>query len=244
MSTASDSSRPDSPGRSPRAWEFVNGEEIKDICGGPVAGDRDVPWHGDSQQRLHVVIMRMRLQRIPEEDEQVDSPVRDAGTDLLVPAEGAAVEPCHGQVELLAEHPPGGSRRVEPVAGEQVTVELGPFAHVLLAAVVRDERDPPLSGVEFAVVGYHPPSMPGRCCRNGTRGLAACVGSRTSRPAHPPRPGRIAQPSARVAAGKAYAGGCPVLLPCGHAFRSAAPYLAAPTDPSLARLPLVSRGAF
>src|SRR5215467_5978482 len=35
-----------------------------------------------------------------------------------------------------------------------------------------------------------------------------------------------------------------VLLPWWYAFRSVAPYLAAPTDPSLARLPLVTEGLF
>ena len=33
-------------------------------------------------------------------------------------------------------------------------------------------------------------------------------------------------------------------LPCGHAFRPASPYLAAPADLSLARLPLVTEGHF
>jgi len=73
------------------------------------------------------------------------------------------------------------------VAGEQGTVELGPFAHVLLAAVMRDERDPPLlPGHEVTVVGCHPPRMPGRCCRHGTRGLAARVGRWTFRWPGPP----------------------------------------------------------
>ena len=44
--------------------------------------------------------------------------------------------------------------------------------------------------------------------------------------------------------GNAHAERCWVLLPWCYVFRSAAPYLAAPTDPSLARLPLVTGGLF
>jgi hypothetical protein len=47
-----------------------------------------------------------------------------------------------------------------------------------------------------------------------------------------------------VVGGNAHAERGQVLLPWSHAFRSAAPYLAAPTNPSLARLPLVTGGLF
>ena len=40
------------------------------------------------------------------------------------------------------------------------------------------------------------------------------------------------------------AAGRPRALLCGHAFRPASSYLAAPTDLSLARLPLVTEGHF
>src|SRR5262249_11961346 len=78
--------------------------------------------------------------------------------DLLIPAERAAAEARHRQPESLAEHLPGGPGREELMTGQQVAVELGPLVHVLLAAVVRDERDPPLrTGFEVAVVGCHTP---------------------------------------------------------------------------------------
>src|SRR5690348_13813588 len=74
-------------------------------------------------------------------------------------------------------------------------------------------------------------------------GLARCFGSRAFRE---PGPG-TAVLGARAGAkggGNAHAERGRVLLPWWHAFRSVAPYLAAPTDPSLAWLPLVTGGLF
>src|SRR5215469_18317100 len=153
------------------------------------------------------MVVRMRLQRIPEKHEQIYLSVRDAGPDLLIPAERPAVEPGHRQADFLAEHPAGGAGREQAVLGKNVAVELGPFTHVLLTAVVGDERDPaPRRCFGETVVGRHSPSMPDRCCGHGTVGLASCVRPLTSTPCVP-------------------AGA----LPWWHAFRSAAPYLAAPT---------------
>ena len=47
--------------------------------------------------------MRLRLQRIPEEDEQVNLAVSDPGADLLVAAERPTLEAGHAQAELIAE---------------------------------------------------------------------------------------------------------------------------------------------
>src|SRR5215469_3632062 len=149
----------------------------------------------------------MRFQRVPEEHEQVDLPIRDAGPDLLIPAEWPAVEPGHRQADFLAEHPAGGAGREQAVLGKEVAVELGPLTHVPLTAVVRDERDPaPRRCFSETVVGRHGSSMPDRCCGHGTARLAPCVRPSTS--------------PACMPAGA---------LPWWHAFRSAAPYLAAPT---------------
>ena len=82
-----------------------------EVSGGAIAGHRDVPDHGYSQQRLYVRVMRLRLQRIPEEDEQVNLPVSDPGADLLVAAEWPALEAGHAQAELIAEQPAGGAGR-------------------------------------------------------------------------------------------------------------------------------------
>ncbi len=41
------------------------------------------------QQRLDVDVVRLRLERVPEEEHDVEPAFGDAGTDLLVAAEGA-----------------------------------------------------------------------------------------------------------------------------------------------------------
>jgi hypothetical protein len=94
--------------------------------------------------RLHVV-MGVRLHRVPEEHEHVDPAVRNTGPGLLIPAERTAVKSRYRQAELLAEHPARCPGPVALMTGEQVAVELRPLAHVLLAPVVRDKRDPPLT---------------------------------------------------------------------------------------------------
>src|SRR5215469_12031710 len=129
------------------------------------------------------MVVRMRLQRIPEKHEQIYLSVRDAGPDLLIPAERPAVEPGHRQADFLAEHPAGGAGREQAVLGKNVAVELGPFTHVLLTAVVGDERDPaPRRCFGETVVGRHHASMPDQCCRHGTPRLAPCVRSSTTWP--------------------------------------------------------------
>jgi len=63
-----------------------------EVCGGPVAGHRDIADHRDAEQRLDVRVMWMWLERIPEEHQQVDLALGDAGADLLVATVGAAPE--------------------------------------------------------------------------------------------------------------------------------------------------------
>src|ERR1035438_14162 len=111
-----------------------------EISGGPVAGHRDIADHGDPEQGLNVRIMRMRLERIPQEYQQVDLALGDTGADLLVAAIRAAPEAGDGQAELLQEVT-GGGRGEQVVTGQQAQVVLGPLEHVLLLVVVRDQGD-------------------------------------------------------------------------------------------------------
>src|SRR5439155_19135911 len=52
-----------------------------------VARDGDVPDDAHAQQRLHIGIVRLRLERIPKENEKVDLTLDDLRADLLVAAE-------------------------------------------------------------------------------------------------------------------------------------------------------------
>jgi hypothetical protein len=61
--------------------------------------------------------MRMWLQRIPEEHQQIDLALGDTGADLLVTAVRAAPEAGDRQPELLQEVA-GRGRREQLVAGQ------------------------------------------------------------------------------------------------------------------------------
>ncbi len=86
--------------------------------------------------------MRLGLQRVPEEDQEVDHPFDNLASDLLVTAQGAALQAHHAKVQLLAEQASRCSGRVQLVTREGAAVEAGPFQKVLFLVVVRDECDP------------------------------------------------------------------------------------------------------
>jgi hypothetical protein len=106
-----------------------------------VARDRNVPHHGDAQQGLDVRIVWLGLERIPEEDQTIDLAFGDAGADLLVAAERAALKFVDRQPELLLEQMAGGAGREELVGGEEIDVESGPLEQLELLVVVGDQGD-------------------------------------------------------------------------------------------------------
>ena len=59
---------------------------------GPVARHGDVPYDGDPQECLHVGVMGVWFQRIPEEDDEIDEPFRDLGPNLLITPQRAALQ--------------------------------------------------------------------------------------------------------------------------------------------------------
>jgi hypothetical protein len=85
--------------------------------------------------------MRLCAQRVPEEDQHVELAQGDERADLLVAAERAAQEAGDRQLERLAQQPAGGTSGVQGVAGEQVSVVLGPLEQIVLLAVVGDQGD-------------------------------------------------------------------------------------------------------
>ena len=108
---------------------------------GAVAGDRDVVDDGDAQQRLDVDVVRVRLQRIPEEDHEVDPALSDRRADLLIAAQRPAQEAMHREAELGRELRAGRAGGVQLVLRERAAVVLRPLQHVGLAVVVRDQRE-------------------------------------------------------------------------------------------------------
>src|SRR6202035_2447843 len=117
-----------------------------EVRGRPVAGHRDVADDRDPQQGLDVGVMRLWLQRIPEEDQQVDLALGDPGADLLVTTVRAAAEAGNRESELLLQQVTGRGGREQLVTGQQVQVVFRPFEHVALLIVVRDQGDPSPGG--------------------------------------------------------------------------------------------------
>src|SRR5919202_2499118 len=168
-----------------------------------VAGDWHIPHHGDAQQRLHVWIVGLRLERVPEENEAVDAALGDARADLLVAAQRPALKALHLEVELLLEQAAGGPRREQLVLGQQVAVEARPLEELALLAVVRDERDaPPRPPVRGDVVHAHGPTPPARRVRRRSAPRRSTP-RRRPEPARHPRRRRTATAVVRCRAAKA-----------------------------------------
>src|SRR5262245_63150441 len=98
--------------------------------------------------------MRMRLERIPEEDDEVDPALGDAGPDLLVAAQGAAQVEIHLEPQLGFEQVAGRARGEQLVALERAAIVASPLQEIVLAIVVGDESDA-LSLVHRDAAGQH-----------------------------------------------------------------------------------------
>src|SRR6266700_5026916 len=79
----------------------------------------NVPYGCQAEQCLDVRVVRLRLERSPEEDLGVDRAVSDLGADLLVAAHGSAQVAGHGQAQLVFEHCAGRPGRVEAVRAQR-----------------------------------------------------------------------------------------------------------------------------
>lgn len=86
------------------------------VRGGAVTRGRDVVDDGDPQQGLDVHVVRMRLHRVPEEDDEVDAPLSDHRPQLLIAAQRPGLE-----LDDLDRRPLGAILRDD--ATESVTVK-------------------------------------------------------------------------------------------------------------------------
>jgi hypothetical protein len=109
---------------------------------GPIAGDGDVPHHCDAQQRPHIGVVRLHLERIPEEDQQIELTLSDHRPDLLVAAEWPALQFVDAHPQLTLEERPGGPGGIQVMLSQERTVVSRPFQEILLLVVVRDQGDP------------------------------------------------------------------------------------------------------
>lgn len=84
----------------------------QEVGGGAVACDRNVVDNGDPQERFDVKSMRLGLERVPEKDDKIESPVNNRRADLLVTTE----RPARKIGRLAARAPAAKSAPVVPVA--------------------------------------------------------------------------------------------------------------------------------
>src|SRR5262249_49611741 len=85
--------------------------------------------------------MRLRLERIPEKDHEIDSALDDRRPDLLVAAQRTAEEPGNRKPDLARQERAGGAGRIQLVSAERATVVARPLHEIGLAVIVRDEGD-------------------------------------------------------------------------------------------------------
>src|SRR5258708_29475257 len=102
----------------------------------------------------------MKRERIQEEDDQIEIPLRDHRADLRVTAAWATEQRAQGGADRVGHELGGVSRAAELRIAEQRAVPSGPLDHVLLLSIVRDERDA-LSCVHDDTVGTRPVPLQG-----------------------------------------------------------------------------------
>lgn len=108
-----------------------------------IARHRHVVDDADAHQRLDVHVMRLRLERIPEEDQDVEPPLRDHRPELQIPTQRPRLEALDWQAELLAQQAAGRARGEKLVLLEKRLVVASPLDDLLLLVIVRHQRDTP-----------------------------------------------------------------------------------------------------
>src|SRR4051794_8702211 len=128
-------------GYEPLVLAVEEGGGQHEVGAGAIAGDRDVVDDGDAEEGLDVDVVRLRLERIPEEDHEIDAAFGNARPDLLVAAERAREESRDLEIELTGEERAGGTGAEQVVTRECAPVVTRPFEEVDLAIVVRNEGE-------------------------------------------------------------------------------------------------------
>lgn len=97
--------------------------------------------------------MRLRLERIPEENQQVNRAIGDVGPYLDIPSEWPAFLQRDGQPRGIGEHFPGGSCGEQDMLVERTAIEFYPGKQVWLAGIMGDQGNALLLG-QFYFVGH------------------------------------------------------------------------------------------
>src|SRR6202023_2728790 len=106
-----------------------------------IARDRNIVEDRESKQRLDVDVVRLRRQRIPKEDDDVDLFLSDERSDLRVAAKRARQEHGDRKIQLLGDGSARRRSRKDFALSERAAVERRPRGHLVLARIVSDERN-------------------------------------------------------------------------------------------------------
>src|SRR6267143_3056479 len=106
-----------------------------------IARNRYVPNYGHPQESLDVGVMRLRFERIPEKDQEIDFTLDDLGPYLLISPQGAALELGDVEAKLLLQNGTGRTGRIDLVVSKEIAIEARPFYQVVLLVVVSNQRD-------------------------------------------------------------------------------------------------------
>jgi hypothetical protein len=122
-------------------FSIHEGRGDHEIRGGSITGDGNIPHHCHAQEGLDIGIMRHGFERIPEKDEKIDLVSDNLGADLLVPAQGSALESRDFEAEFALQDLTGGACRIHFVVGQKIAVVFGPFHQVPFLIIVSDQRN-------------------------------------------------------------------------------------------------------
>ena len=112
-----------------------------EIGSGAIARNGNVPQGCKANQGFDVRVVRLRLERVPEEEQAVEVAFGDFRADLLVAAEWSAFELQDRQAKLVLDERArcaGGGKMMMFKHGEMFA---HPIKHFAFAVVVRNECD-------------------------------------------------------------------------------------------------------
>jgi hypothetical protein len=69
------------------------GRRQQKVRGGPVAGDGRVVYDRNPEQGFDIDVMRVRFERVPKEDHEIEPPLNDRRAHLLIATEWATQKP-------------------------------------------------------------------------------------------------------------------------------------------------------
>ena len=84
--------------------------------------------------------MRLRFERVREENEKLDVSLRDLRADLLIASERTALQTGYRKLQLRFEQRAGCPCRHQTVLRQQTAIEFRPGEQVLLLVIVRHQR--------------------------------------------------------------------------------------------------------